>query len=150
MHKKCIDNYPIWPPGQLTKVFYGFKVAKVPLTKLLNFIWKVKNHWQISGVDNCPVTQCCWAPLGTAGCRWAPLEVRVLEHWWEFNVMLFDQHDDFSEVSQFLLWGVSWRLSSPLKHRLWDGNGVKWRKIWWQFSLGICQGLYKVIFVYLL
>ena len=39
-----VDNFPIQLLGKLTKVLYGFEGAKVPLTKLLNFIGEVKNH----------------------------------------------------------------------------------------------------------
>ena len=37
-----VDNFPIQLLGKLTKVLYGFEGAKVPLTKLLNFIREVK------------------------------------------------------------------------------------------------------------
>ena len=52
-----VDNFPIQLLGKLTKVLYGFEDAKVPLTKLLNFIQEVKNHWQNSCVDKVTLPQ---------------------------------------------------------------------------------------------
>ena len=52
-----VDNFPIQLLGKLTKVLYGFEGAKVPLTKLLNFIQEVKNHWQNSCVDKVTLPQ---------------------------------------------------------------------------------------------